>query len=125
MDFSVINKDNFLIYATKKCDVSMIDSLAEMNQELRRFMSVKRLLLKFSRNPDKVNIRILLNHIITMNNLFGSEATRRLLFYYCPPTTHKMLCSLLKYINIFEVCPETTMTELDYDEKMEKALAEI
>jgi len=99
MDFTQLTSDNWLLYATKAYDNPQCHSVEEFNEDLRRFSSIKRLLLRLSRKDENVNTRMLLNHIITVNNLFGIEAAPRLLFFYCDSQTHPYLKSFLLFLN--------------------------
>jgi len=100
MNFDKITPDNFLIYATKNYDANQAADIEEFNTDLRRFSSIKRLLLRCAREPEKVNIRMLVNHIIIISNLFGIKATPKLLFFYCPKHTHPELRAILDFLSI-------------------------
>jgi len=112
MKFDKITPDNFLIYATKKYDANQAADIEEFNTDLRRFSSIKRLLLRFARDKKSVNTRMLLNHIIIISNLFGNEATPKLLFFYCPVCTHSFLRSFLDFLYIL---PTHAIQETDSD----------
>ncbi len=100
MKFEKIDQENFLIYATKMYENPHCVSVDEFNEDLRRFSSVKRLLLRLTRNDEKVNIRMLLNHIMIISNVFGATAAVRLLYVYCPEETHTFLTSIFLFLNI-------------------------
>ncbi|MDX8383288.1 MAG: hypothetical protein R8M45_04345 [Ghiorsea sp.] len=100
MKFDVIDTNNFLIYATKQYDASRCIDIAEFNQDLRRFDSIKRLIAKMQRGSSKVNIRLLLNHVTIVSNLFGVIAGAKLLFGYCDRTQSEYIATLLNFLNI-------------------------
>lgn len=100
MNFETITKDNFLIYATKCYDSNQCADIDEFNLDLNKFCSIKRLLLRWNRNNDDINIRLLVNHIIVTVNLFSIKATPKLLFYYCPEETHPQLFTILDFLGI-------------------------
>jgi len=99
MNFDKIDDDNFLIYATKAYDANQAADIEEFNSDLRRFSSAKRLLLRLTRR-ESLNIRMLLNHIIILGNLFGVVAIPKLLFSYCPKNTHPHLRTILEYLGL-------------------------
>lgn len=103
MDFGKITTENWLLFATKQYDNPQCHSTEEFNEDLRRFSSIKRLLLRLYRGDKNVCNRMLLNHIITINNLFGTPGGARLLLVYCDKSTSGILLSFLKYLNS---CPD-------------------
>jgi len=113
MKFDLITDKNFLIYATKKYDNPQCSSVDEFNEDLRRFSSVKRLLLRLARKDESVNIRMLLNHIIILDNIFGNVAAARMMFFYCEEHTHTYLKSFLLFLNILpDNIPEVNIKEI-------------
>ena len=109
MNFDKLNSDNFLIYATKMYDCHQCANINEFNSDLRRLGSAKRLMLRKARGDDNINMRMLLNHIIIISNLFGNRPAAKMLFFYCPKATHPQLKAILNFLNI---CP-TELEEVD------------
>ena len=73
-----LNDDNILLYAAKCYDKpNCIQS--EFNDDYRKIRYIKRLLKKY-RLTSEMRERLLLNHIILLQNVFGVEATTRMLF---------------------------------------------
>jgi len=117
MEFIKLTPKNFTLYATKMYENPQCSSMDEFNEDLRRFSSVKRLLLRLSRKDDSVNIRMLLNHIIILDNLFGNEAATRMLFFYCDECTYPYLKSFLLFLNILpQYIAEVNIQELPADQ---------
>jgi len=113
MEFKQIDTENFLIYATKMYDNPHCSSVEEFNDDLRRFSSVKRLLLRLTRNDETVNIRMLLNHILILTNVFGNSAAVRLIYVYCPPETYSFLSSIFSFLKILpESIPEVKLNKI-------------
>jgi len=100
MDFDKLTPENFAIYATKNYDTRTCSSLEEFNSDLRRFQNVKRLLLRYVRERESINPRMLLNHIVILNNIFGPTPTSKMLFFFCPTETHSILLTALEFLNI-------------------------
>jgi hypothetical protein len=44
--------------------------------------------------------RLILNHIILLNNVFGTEATARILFYKIDERDYDILKTFLEYLNL-------------------------
>ena len=54
--------------------------MSEFNEDLKRFKYVKRLLSRYKAGKG-LKERLILNHIIVLNNLFGPEACVRMMFF--------------------------------------------
>lgn len=70
---------NFLLYAAKHYDNPQCFDTLEFYEDLQRFKYIKRLFNKYASDND-LKERLILNHIIALNNLFGPIATVRMLF---------------------------------------------
>jgi len=74
-----LTDDNFLTYAMRHYDNSQCYSVEEFNDDLKRFIYLKKL---FSRWQDNLELKenLILNHLIILYNLFGDKATNMLFF---------------------------------------------
>jgi hypothetical protein len=74
-----LNESNFLLYAAANYTNTVYDT-EEFYDDLKRFKYLKRL---FSRYIEKSELkeRLILNHIITLYNVFEPNAATRMLFY--------------------------------------------
>ena len=97
MDFQKLNINNYLLYAVKHYDNPSCKSVEEFNEDLNRIVYIKRLLRKYERTGE-LRDRLLLNHIITFYNVFGSDAATRLLFFRLEPDLHCMLKTFIVYL---------------------------
>ena len=68
------------MYAIKHYDNPSCKGMAEFLDDIKRFKYIKRLLGKYTAGKD-LKDRLIINHIIILNNLFGVEATTKMLFY--------------------------------------------
>lgn len=80
MKFETLNESNFLLYAAKYYDNPSCYNIDEFNEDLKRFKYLKRLFNRYE-ETDELKDRLILNHIIILYNLFGTEAATRMLFY--------------------------------------------
>lgn len=77
--FDDLNDSNILLYAAKSYDKpNCIDS--EFEEDFKRIRYIKRLLRKY-RLTGIVKERLILNHLIVVQNVFGIEASTRMLFF--------------------------------------------
>jgi hypothetical protein len=74
-----LNESNFLLYAAANYTNTVYD-IEEFNDDLKRFKYLKRLFSRYSEKGE-LKERLILNHIITLYNVFRSEAATRMLFY--------------------------------------------
>jgi len=74
-----LTEDNFLTYAMNHYDNSQCYSVDEFNDDLKRFIYLKKL---FSRYKESLDLKenLILNHLIILFNLFGDNATNMLFF---------------------------------------------
>lgn len=79
MKFENLTDSNFLLYAAKHYDNPQCFSVDEFHQDLLTFKYIKRLFKRY-KESDVLKEKLILNHIILINNVFGPEATARMLF---------------------------------------------
>ena len=100
--FDDLNDDNFLIYAMK-CYNAPHCIMSEFESDIKRTKYLKRLFRRY-KITKSLKERLILNHIILLNNVFGPEATARILFYKIDERDYDILKTFLAYLNIV---PET------------------
>lgn len=97
-----LNDSNFLLYAMHHYDNPQCHSLAEFEEDLKKFLYLKKLLGRYKNNGE-LRERLILNHIIVLYNIFGDAATR-MLFYKIDKACWDSLITFLVYL---ERMPET------------------
>ena len=97
--YEKITPDNVLMYAIKNYDNPHCEGEKEFEDDLKRFKYIKRLLRKYY-DTKVLKERLLLNHIIVLNNVFGPDACATLLLYKIQPEYWPVLKSFLLYLNI-------------------------
>lgn len=93
-----LNDDNFLIYAVKCYDAPHC-IMSEFESDIKRTKYLKRLFRRY-KITKSLKERLILNHIILLNNVFGPEATARILFYKIDERDYDILKTFLSYLNI-------------------------
>ena len=78
--FEKLTKDNIMMYAIKHYHNPSCEGMGEFIDDMKRFKYIKRLFRKY-KETGVIKERLLLNHIIVLNNLFGAEASSTLLFF--------------------------------------------
>jgi len=100
-----LTDNNFILYAMHHYDNPQCHSVQEFEEDIKRFLYLKKLLSRY-KNSGELRERLILNHIIVIYNVFG-EASTRMLF-------HK----------IDENCWDVLITFLVYLERMPEVIAE-
>lgn len=79
-DYEPLNEGTFLLYAAKHYDNPQCYDVLEFEEDLKRFKYIKRLLNKYKESGE-LRERLILNHIIALNNVFGPAQTTKMLFF--------------------------------------------
>lgn len=121
-----LNESNFLLYAMHHYDNTQCYSLAEFEDDLKKFLYLKKLISRYKNNGD-LKERLILNHIIVLYNLFG-DATTKLLFYKVDEHCWDVLTTFLVYLDRMpESLPDygIILSEVVLDEKVISILRKI
>tara|TARA_R100001509_G_scaffold57627_1_gene31747 strand:- start:299 stop:688 length:390 start_codon:yes stop_codon:yes gene_type:complete len=96
-----LNESNFLLYAAANY-VNTVYDTEEFYDDLKRFKYLKRL---FSRYIEKGELkeRLILNHIITLYNVFQHEAATRMLFYKIDEEHWNILKTFLLFLQYMPI----------------------
>ena len=93
-----LTEDNFIMYAVKNYDNPGCRGMEEFHDDLKRFNYIKRLLRKYNVGKD-LRERLILNHIIILGNLFGVEATTKMLFFKIEKKFWSQIKTFLVFLN--------------------------
>ena len=93
-----VDEFNFLLYAAKHYDNPQCYDTIEFYDDLKRFKYIKRLLNRYVEEGD-LKERLILNHIIVLNNVFGPQPTVKMLFLKCKGM-EQYLKSFLVFLNL-------------------------
>ena len=114
-----ITKENFEVLAIKAYDPSQCTGIDEVYNDIERFIYLNKLFMKYL-SGDELNERLIMNHIITLFNVFGNE-TSRFLFFKIKPEYFKALLPFLAYLNRLDDVVEikgklVSVSKIGYDE---------
>lgn len=96
-----ITSDNALFYAAKVYDNPGCVTFQEFEEDYARVKFIKVLLSKYLNNK-KVNIQMVLNHIICLNNVFPGW-TAKILLAEVDKTYWNLLATFLIYLNLMPI----------------------
>ena len=96
--FDDLNEENLVMYAIK-CYTSPNCLMSEFEGDFKRTKYLKRLFRKYKATKI-LKERLILNHIILLNNVFGPIATPRILFFRTDEKDYDALKAFLSYLNL-------------------------
>ena len=114
-----LNENNFLLFAMNHYDNPQCHSLEEFDEDLKKFLYLKKLITRYKKDND-LKERLILNHIIVLYNIFGQNATR-MLFYKVDKEYWDVLVTFLYYLgHMPETIPEygIILSDIKLDEKV-------
>ena len=121
-----LTENNFLLFAMHHYDNPQCHSVVEFEEDMKRFLYLKKLFTRYSQNGE-LRERLILNHIIVLYNIFGEAATT-MLFYKLEEKYWRSLVTFLVYLDRM---PEEIsqygirLSEIELDETVIKALRKI
>ena len=119
--FKEITKDNWLLFAQSNYDNPTVEKDKEFYDDIKRFKYLKRLFRKY-KVTGNLKLRLVLNHIIVLNNVFGVETACTLLLYkidkpYWP--------ALKPFLNYLDYLYPHELNEINEDKKISERLKEL
>ena len=108
VDFSELTQENINMFAMKHYDNPSCVDEAEFLDDLKRFKYLKRLFRKYD-TSEELKVRLIINHIIVLSNVFGVDATTTLLFFKIEQKHWSLLKTFLVYLHFM---PENDLIEV-------------
>ena len=120
-----LSDDNFILFAAHKYDNPTCESEEEFYEDLNRVKYIKRLFFRYD-NTGELKVRLLLNHIIILTNVFGNEGATRILFHKSEDKYYGYIKTFLNYLNSLpEEIPEIQLSTIALDHRIETSLKEL
>ena len=119
--YEKITSDNVMMFAIRHYENPQCEGEKEFHDDMKRFKYIKRLLRKY-KDSGILKERLLLNHIIILNNLFGPEACVTLLLFKIQQEYWGTLKSFLLYLNMIR---NDELKEVESNEKVLEVLRKI
>ena len=121
MMFKEITNDNWLLYAQHCYDNPTLEKEKEFYDDVKRFKYLKRLFRKY-RVTGRIKIRLVVNHIIVLQNVFGVEAAVTLLLFKIDKRYWPILKTVLDYLQY--LYPHE-LNDVKNEEQIQKLLEEL
>jgi|TARA_R110002153_G_scaffold261653_1_gene422159 hypothetical protein len=100
--FDTLNRRNFELFASQNYNNPECLDIEEFKEDLSRFKYLKRLLRRYELTED-LQIRLILNHIIVLYNVFGIEAANRMIWYKIEPEHWTYIKPFLVFLNYLPI----------------------
>jgi hypothetical protein len=97
MSFDNLTSDNIMMYAIKAYDKPNC-IMSEFSEDMKRFNYLKRLFRRY-RKHNELRERLVLNHLVVLNNVFGPEIMTRLLFFEMSESDYPQLKTYLLFLS--------------------------
>ena len=118
MFFDILTNDNFMMFAMKNYTNPQCTNIDEFYEDLNRSKYIKRLLGKYNKKGI-IKARLILNHIIILNNVFGNEACSRILFHKLEEEFHSPIKTFLEFLNYLpRQLPDIDLSKIPQEHKI-------
>lgn len=97
MSFDNLDSENIMMYAVKAYDKPNC-IMSEFSEDMKRFNYLKRLFRRY-RKHNELRERLVLNHLVVLNNVFGPEIMTRLLFFEMSESDYPQLKTYLLFLS--------------------------
>jgi hypothetical protein len=119
--FEEITRDNWLLFAQQNYSNPTLETNVEFLEDIKRFKYLKRLFRKY-KTTGEVKIRLIINHIVVLQNVFGADVAITLLLFKIDREYWSVLKTVLSYLKLLY---EHEMPDVDEDEKIKQMLREL
>ena len=119
--FEDLNEENFTLFAIRHYDNPQCTSTEEFYEDIRRFRYLKRLLKRYH-NTGELRERLILNHLIILNNVFGVENAIRMLQFKIDDEYWPVVKTCLLYLKYID---EDFDVEISLDKEVVKRMREL
>lgn len=102
MKFEKLDDSTFVLYCAKHYNNPQCHSTEEFYEDIKRIKYIKKLLTRYE-IAGELKERLILNHIIILNNVFGAIPTARILFFKMP----KYFPYIKPFLLLLNILPET------------------
>ena len=119
--FKEITKDTWLLYAQQNYDNPTFTKEQEFLDDLKRFKYLKRLFRRYTLTGE-IKVRLIVNHIVVLQNVFGVEAACVLLLYKIDEQYWSILKTVLNHL---EYLYPHELKDVEIDTNIKKLLEEM
>lgn len=104
-----LTDENFLLFCAKHYDNNPLDT-EEFYEDIDRIKYIKKLITRYVENDD-IKERLILNHIIILNNCFGANVTCKILYL----KLRKQMKYIKPFLTLLNILPDKLYNVADQD----------
>ena len=124
MENQKLNSKNFLDYALQNYENPDCKDIDEFSEDVNRIKYLKRLFSRYEQDDD-FKSRLIVNHLIVFNNVFGVLPSARILFHKIEEKYYSTLKTCLLFLDrLPSEIPELDLDQIPIDHKVLKKLKE-
>ena len=120
-DFKNLTPENINMFAMKHYDNPSCVDEQEFLDDMKRFKYLKRLFRKYDTSKD-LKMRLIINHIIVLANVFGVDAATTLLFFKIERNHWPILKAFLVFL---QYMPENDLIDVQINHEVMGKLGQI
>ena len=120
-DFKNLTPENINMFAIKHYDNPSCVDEQEFLDDMKRFKYLKRLFRKYDTSKD-LKMRLIINHIIVLANVFGVDAATTLLFFKIERNHWPILKAFLVFL---QYMPENDLIDVQINHEVMGKLGQI
>jgi len=127
MYFKRLTEENYQIFAMQHYDNQECNSVEDFYEDINRIKYIKRLFRRYVKK-DELRERLIINHMVSLSNVFGVEPATRLLFFKIEKELWPVLKTflvLLSYMPERLKDPEVISSDIPLDERIVNTLRKI
>lgn len=113
MRFDELNEENFILFAIKNYENPQAITKDDFDRDLNHFKYIKRLLKRYQKSGE-LKTHLILNHFITLYNVFG-EATTPMLFFKIDSEFWPIVKSFVIFLNKLPDHPRSSIHDIQID----------
>ena len=121
VDFSTLTPENITMFAMKHYDNTSCVDEQEFLDDMKRFKYLKRLFRKYDTSKD-LKMRLIINHIVVLANVFGVDAATTLLFFKIERNHWPILKAFLVFL---QYMPENDLVDTPINHEVMGKLGQI
>ena len=121
VDFSTLTPENINMFAIKHYNNPSCVDEQEFLDDMKRFKYLKRLFRKYDTSKE-LKMRLIINHIIVLANVFGVDAATTLLFFKIEKSHWPILKAFLIFLRYM---PENDLIDVQINHEVMGKLGEI
>jgi len=121
VDFSTLTPENINMFAMKHYDNPSCVDEQEFLDDMKRFKYLKRLFRKYDTSKD-LKMRLIINHIVVLANVFGVDAATTLLFFKIERNHWPILKAFLVFL---QYMPENDLVDTPINHEVMGKLGQI